>query len=212
MSGWDCGVRWHLETVGSPDWDTDPLALSFVRDLHLRCANGTAEDAYITSLIRTSLMAAERTTWRTLLPKTLVLAMDRFPFAEILLPSPPGVSVTSIEYTDENGDPQTLSGSPAEYRFIAPSGPKAGKARILPLTGETWPQTDGSIGSVRVTFVAGYPVSGSPAVADVPEDITHGRLLMIGELYKQRSESVHSMNQNPAIIRAVDIWKEYRAW
>jgi hypothetical protein len=87
---------------------------------------------------------------------------------------------------------------------LAPSGPKAAKGSIAPLYDEVWPTTRAVPDAVRVEFVCGYTT--------VPEDIDHGRLVMMGEMYKQRSLSVHAMNQNPALIHARDIWLNYRAY
>jgi hypothetical protein len=91
-----------------------------------------------------------------------------------------------------------------EFTVLAPSGPKAAKGSITPLYDEVWPTTRAVPDAVRVEFVCGYTT--------VPEDIDHGRLVMMGEMYKQRSLSVHAMNQNPALIQARDIWLNYRAY
>lgn len=213
MNAWDFGVCWRLDIETAPDPTDDPLTLAYVRDSHLRTANGEGvEDDYIARMMTSSLRMAERGTWRSLLPTGWVQVMDRFPCWEIVLSRPPLISVERIVYVDTDGVEQTLTGSPAQFEIEAPRGPRAPKGRIWPLYGETWPSTRCQPNAVRVHFTAGYPLIGSPAVADVPEDITHGRLLVIGELYKQRSESVHAFNQNPALIRAKDLWEGYRAY
>lgn len=209
---WDHGVLWHLELVTGPDLDTDDtLSLAVVRDDHLRGANGTAEDDYITRLLKVSYRAAERVTRRAHLPQTWDLVLDRFPVCQIEFPLPPLQSVTSITYVDEDGAEQTLLGSPEEFQVVTPSGPKAKKGYIVPLYDELWPETRSMPEAVRVRFVCGYPMVGSPEVVDVPIDIDQGRLLLIGEMYKQRSDSMPSA-MSPALIRATDIWKEYRAY
>lgn len=215
MISWDESVRWHLEQVTAPDVaGSDTLALAFVRDDHLRAANGTLEDDYITRLLKTSYRHAERVTRRAHLLQTWALVLDRFPCGDIVLPKPPLQSVTSITYIDEDGAEIELLGSPVgqEFQVSTPSGPKAARGRIRPVYDETWPSTRRVLDAVRIEFVCGYPLVGSPGVADVPEDIDHGRLLVIGEMYKQRSESVHAFNQNPAVIRARDLWLDYRAY
>jgi uncharacterized phiE125 gp8 family phage protein len=213
VTAWDLGVCWRLDLETAPDPDDDPLTLAAVRDDHLHAAAGDGvEDTYIASLMTTSLRMAERGTWRSLLPMGWVLVMDRFPCWEIVLPRPPLVSVSQVVYVDTNGVEQTLTGSPAQFEIEAPRGPTAPKGRIWPLYGQRWPATRCQPNAVRVHFTAGYPLVGSPAVADVPDDITQGRLLVIGELYKQRSESVHAFNQNPAVIRAQGIWDGYKAY
>lgn len=212
MIAWDDGVRWHLEQLEAVDFELDPLTLAFVRDSHLRVTSGTVENDYITSLMKTSFRRAERVTQRSLIPQQKALVLDRFPCWAIELPQPPCVSVESITYLDEDGAEQTLSGSPAEYDVSLPSGPTAGRARITPLYGMSWPAARCQPDAVTVTFTAGYPLAGSREVADIPEDITHGRLLMIAELYRQRSESVREPNQTPAMIRARELWLAYKAY
>jgi hypothetical protein len=51
---------------------------------------------------------------------------------------------------------------------------------------------------------------GSPSSADVPIELDQARLLLIGELYKSRSESV--VGASPAIRNAERIWLEYRVY
>lgn len=213
--GWDAGLTWHLELIEPPDLSLDPLTLAFVRDHHLRVTNGTAEDDYIERLIRTSYRMAERVTRRALLPQTWLQVVSGFPAAgEIVLQKGPVIEVEAISYVDEDGATQPIPGSPADYDVTIPSGPDAGKATVRPLYGESWPTVRSTREAVMVQFQAGYPLleGESPAVADIPEDITHGRLLAIAEMYKQRSESVHAFNQNPALIRARDLWIGYRLY
>jgi len=202
----------YVSVVTGPSADDDPLTLAFVRDHHLRCANGTAEDDYVESLMAASRQAFEDFTGRALLPQTLTLSLERFPrgACAIVLPRPPLIEVTSITYVDDDGVTQTLDTS--SYIVSRPTGPRARYGWITPAYNETWPSTRVQPGAVTVTYRAGYPSTGSPATVDVPEPITHGRLLVIGELYKQRSESVHAYNQNPALIRARSLWQPYRVF
>jgi uncharacterized phiE125 gp8 family phage protein len=189
----------------------DELDLEFVRDQHLRGVNGSAEDPYIERLMRTSNQMAHRVTRRSLQTQTWTLTLERFPDGDIVLPRPPLQSVTSIAYIDTSGVTQTLDGgSPELFQVLAPQGALAARGRVRPVMGESWPETHATaLGAVVVTFVAGYPT-----VDDIPEDITHGRLLVIGELFKQRSDSVHGpgLVQSPAIIGARSLWLGYRVY
>lgn len=194
----------HLELITPPA--SEPLEVEFVRDWHLRVASGSAEDDYLLQLIKAARRAGERITRRSFHPQTWALVLDAFPTWEIVVPRPPLRSVTSITYLDEDGVEQTLQGSPLGYTVSTPSGPYAKYGRIRPAYGETWPATRAQQGAVTVTFEAGYDVDG------VPEDILQGMLLTVGEFYKQRSESVHAFNQNPALIRARDLFMGYRAY
>lgn len=198
----------HLELVTAAEDQT--LELAFVRDQHLRSPNGTAEDAYIKTLIATSQSLAERITRRALLTQTWRLVLDGFPetaTGAITIPKPPLQSVTSITYVDEDGVTQTWGGSPLPYEVSAPSGPTAGYARIRLAYDQSWPTTRTQADAVIVTFVAGWE-----DVEQVPADIIHAQLLIIGELYKQRSDSVHAFNQNPALIRSRDLLLNYRVF
>lgn len=210
---WDLGLRWHLEQTSdqAPDLATyDPLQLSFVREQHLRSPNGSAEDEFIRHCMRVSYREAERVTWRSLIPQGRTMVMDRFPCGSIELPYPNLLSVDSIDYIDTDGVDGQLSGSPAMFLTSAPSGEKAAAGYVTPLYGETWPSTRFQANAVRVNFQSGYPIVNG--VAQIPEDITHGRLLVIGELYKQRSLSVHAFNQNTALIQARSYWLPFRAY
>jgi uncharacterized phiE125 gp8 family phage protein len=195
--------------TGTIDWSADPLSVPFVRDQHLRAPDGDAETAYLDHLIRVSLFEAERITWRTLLPTSgCTFRIDGgFPWTSVIvIPRPPLISVESIDYVDPAGVTQTLTGSPAAFTVSTPQGPTAKKGRITPLYGEVWPTTRAQLDAVTVHLTAGY------AVGSLPDDLTHGRLLLIGELYKQRSESVVGLTPTPAVVRALDLFKRYRAY
>jgi uncharacterized phiE125 gp8 family phage protein len=210
---WDEGLAWHTNQITPPL--EQPLTVAVVRDTHLRVTNGTIEDDYITRLIRTTTQVAERVTRRALMPQTRELVLSRFPVGagRIEVPWPPLIEVVSIDYVDPDGTPQTLTVSPPQYQVSAPFGPTCGKGVLVPARGETWPSTDVETpDAVTVTFRCGYIDGGSPEQAAPPEDIVHAQLLMIGEMYKQRSESVigFGISVNPAVIRARDLWREYR--
>lgn len=209
---WDDGMRWHLERLEAPDMGYDALVLAEIRDQHIKAGDGQDDWLYKAWLV--TYRRAEMVMRRPLIPQTWALVMDRFPrCGPIVVPKSPLLGVTAIEYVDADGAVQTLTGSPADFTVIAPNGPNPKRGEIHPLYDETWPSTRAVPDAVTVTFTCGYPLTlTSPQVADVPEDITHARLLLLGELYKQRSLSVHAFNQNPSIVQADTIWKEYRVW
>lgn len=213
ITPWDDGLRWFLEDAEAPDWDLDPLTVEFVRDQHLRSPNGSAEDDYITHLIRTSYWQAERRTERTLIPRDRVLVADGFPSSgTFLLPGPPLISVTSIDYLDGDGVSQPLTGSPDEFYWETSSGPLARRGRVTPLYSASWPSTRLEMGAVRITFRAGYEPLTVGGLANIPDEINAARLLIIGELYKQRSESVIGASPAPALVRARDMFFGYRVF
>lgn len=202
-------VRWYTKLVEGPS--DEPLDVADVRDNHLRSPNGSAEDAYIATLIASARRMAERITRRALISQRWQLIGSGFPVWYpgltncISVPNPPLVAVTSLTYIDSDGNQQALAEG-TDYLVSAPSGPTAGRAEITPAFGKTWPVARCQSDAVMVSFTAGYPED------QIPEDILHGMKLVIGEFYKQRSESVHAPNQNPALIRARDLWLPYRVY
>lgn len=207
---WDEGIRWHLEQDASegPAFSADPLELDFVRDQHLRSPNGNLEDEYIEWLIRASYRQAEKWTNRALIPQTFRLVSSGFPWGDFYLPKGPLLSVDSIEYFDSAASAASLAGSPAEFAYTTPSENKRARLRALP--GASWPSAYSQEDAVTVTFQAGYPLVDG--VASIPEDITDGRLIWIGERYKQRSLTDHAFNQNKAAIQARSLWMQHRIY
>lgn len=196
------------------DLATDPLTVDYVRDQHLRVTNGTLEDDFIRRALRSSLDRAQAVTKRRLLPETWQLIVSRFPCGTdpLILDKGPVRSVPSITYVDEDGVTQTM-GSPSIWALDNPSIDTNKKASIILEPDEEWPTTRAQWNAVILTLELGYPdTDTTPAVADIPEDITLGRLVMIGELYKQRSESVHAINHTPAMIRARDLWMQHKLY
>lgn len=211
ISPWDYGVRWHIVDVEPPSEQT--LEVAFVRDKHLKLQNGSVEDVYIERLIRTSNRMAENTTDRAHMPQTKAWIADRFPTLELVLDRPPLLEVLSVEYLDGDGVQQTLD--PSAYQVSAPRDPKAKRGRVAPAPGSSWPSIgSGYMEAVTVTFRCGYEDTSSPPVANVPEDIVHGQLLVVGEMYKQRSESIIGFGAtvNPALVRARELWMRYKIY
>lgn len=146
-------------------------------ELKHQCAiHGGEHDTYLMRLMQAATAAAERHTGRAFLTQTWRLTLDRFPLHEIRLPRPPLSSVTSIVYTDEDGDEQTLTSS--LYVVAADSHP----GRITPVQNEVWPSTYLEPESVRVTYVAGY--GDDPE--DVPEEARQAVAMMAADWFRNR--------------------------
>lgn len=209
MNDW-ADMRWRIDVLEGPA--TTGLTLASVRDEHLRVATGSVENAYIQQLMLVAYAEAERVTRRSLATQTLALVMDRFPSWEFEIPRPPLQSVESITYIDTDGNPQVLTGSPAQFLVSAPTGPRAVRGRVSPLYGTVWPTTRMQLDAVTVTYTAGYPDVGSPPLPDIPAEIQQGMLLVIGELYKQRSESVEAHFTTRAILSAEALFGGYRVY
>lgn len=80
---------------------------------------------------------------RAIMPQTWEVALDAFPAAGWRMPLGPVVSVAAIEYDDVAGDVQTV---PAENYLVSGD-------RLAPV--DPWPVTSGTLGCVRVRWVAG---------------------------------------------------------
>lgn len=198
-----------------PDLSTDPLTVEFVRDHHLHVTNGTAEDTYIEKLIRASWRAAERGTGRVLLESDWLRIAAAPPSDSCLeLEKSTVQDIVWIKYADADGTFQTFGGSsPQPYTLLNPTLTSNERAYVELAYGESWPSPRSQPDAFQMRVTLGFPLSSdSPAYAAIPEDITHGRLLVIGELYKQRSESVHSVFNTPAVIRARDLWQHWKVY
>lgn len=149
---------------------------------HLRIDDDQiADDALVIGLIAAATDYAETFTRRALISQTWDGVMDDFPNGDAFrLAFPPLQSVTSITYTDANGDSQTFSS--AKYIVDIVSKP----ARIALAYQQEWPVTREIANAVTVRFVAGYGDDPS----DVPEGIRLAMLLMIGHWYENREAIV----------------------
>lgn len=134
--------------------------------LHLRITDDS-QDSLLSGYVSAARQAAEMKTRNQLLHARWLLVLDQFPrggygtplpFLEsvnipayaILLPHCPVVAVESITYLDTSGVQQTVD--PAIYtvnNVITPG-------LITPRFGQIWPIPLPEIGSVRVTYTAGY--------------------------------------------------------
>ncbi len=122
------------------------------------------------------------TAYRLTLP---AFPLNKFPTGgDIILPMGPvvelddnGDPLTSIAYTDTNGDDQTLTLG-TDYAVSAGRFP----ARLSLLGTTLWPLTVVSPNAVRVDFTAGRGESAS----DVPAPLRQGILMLIGHWYERR--------------------------
>lgn len=190
-----------LELVTAPA--VEPISLQEAKD-HLK-VDSTDEDALIEALIQGARQHVDgRDGWlgRQLITATWDLTLQTFPATDfILLPLPPIQSVTSITYTDTDGDSQTFASSKWSL-----SNDLNWRPRVDLAYGETWPSTRTEADTVVVRFVSGYGVQ-----ADVPAPIRAGMLLLIAHWYEHRSagESVNITE----VPRTVDALLEpYRIW
>lgn len=112
--------------------------------------SGADIDELIGEKIRAATEYLEEITWRTFLETTYTLSIDySFP-AVIFLPRPPYVSLTSITYTDENGDSTVLASSKYEIKYLDEI------AIVQPVYNTSWPATRFERDAISIIYKAGY--------------------------------------------------------
>ncbi len=163
-----------LDIVTQPT--VEPLTTAEAKS-HLRIDSST-EDTLIAAYVTAARAYYEEATWRALVTQTWALRLEQWPDGEcLLLPRPPLQSVTSIAYTDSDGQAQTMSSS--DYVVYAQD-----PGRIWLGYNKTWPTATLRPGpSITITFVAGYGLA-----AAVPEIDKQAIRLIIGHFYENREE------------------------
>jgi uncharacterized phiE125 gp8 family phage protein len=155
-------------------------------------STNTTEDPLLVAQLTAAREHVENLTGRALITQTLRCYLDRFPgCTAIKLPRPNLLTVTSVQYVDENGDTQTLSAS--DYTVDTAHLP----GRILLNWDATWPSTLDQPNSVIVNYTAGY----GPARSDVPGALRVAMKLLIGDMYQNREASIIGTIQtdNPTV-------------
>lgn len=141
--------------------------------LHSRI-DGSAEDDLLDSLIVAARQLTERVADVALITQTLTWTMTAWPHAyEIHLPRSPIQSITSIAYTDPNGDAQTVDTE--DYTL------QVARSRISLVESATWPDIEPRT-LIVVTYVAGYGAAGT----DVPDRYLHALRILCAHWYEHR--------------------------
>ncbi len=166
--------------------------------------DGTDDDTWIDDAIAAGTRYVEEYTRRQLITATWEQYLDEFPSgtgddARILIARPPLQSISSIEYTDTDGNSQTVSSS--DYRVDAISQP----GRVEPAYGKTWPTARDVSNAVKITFIAGYG-----AASAVPEPIKHAILMLIGHWYENRETVVVGTISKPIELAFQSLLSPYR--
>lgn len=152
----------------------EPITLAEAR---AQCRiDDSTEDALLAIYIQAARQHAEGLLFSALITQTWEQTLDAFPADEIKLIKPPVLGITSVAYTDANGDPATMA--EGSYVLDAATGP----GWLFPASGTSWPSTAPVINAVRIRFTAGF----GPAAADVPAPIRQWLLLTIAYLHAQR--------------------------
>lgn len=169
----------------------EPITLAEAK-LHLR-VDQNAEDALISTLIVAARETAEKRLNRTLIDSTWALTLNGFSGA-FELPFGPVQDVTGISYKDTAGATQSLSLSSFEVdRTSEPTW-------LVKAAGVTLPETYDGLGTVTVTYTAGY----GAAATDVPAAIRQWLLVAVAELYQQ-GRTLSTMSTAAAAKYAVPV-------
>ncbi len=159
------------------------LSLDDVK-LHVGADGYDDYDSLLATLRDRATEAVGKRCKREIQAATWTLTLDSFP-AEILIDKVPVASITSVAYSDVDGNPQTLvSGTDYQTDLNSNDGP----ASIKPAYGTTWPTIrSDTYAAVTVTFVAGYATA-----AAVPQTIKHEIAMLTAEWFNNREGSTSS--------------------
>ena len=148
---------------------------------HLR-VDGNDDDLAIGTLIDAATGRLEEETYRQLVSATWRMRLDEWPCDPddgILLPRAPLQSVTSISYVDLNGVTQTV---PTSVYVVAPDR-EPGEIRLK--YGQVWPFARNEPNAITIDFIAGYG-----AASAVPGLLKSAILLMVGDWFENREDSI----------------------
>ena len=203
------GVTWSIEEAARADYTSIAVLEDFERYLRITPIPHPEGDDLEGRVLPAAIAAAERRTGRSLVTHAWTLLLDRWPCGPVVFPKPPLQAVDEISYRSADGTLVTLDAAQvlAGYQVSAPTGDRATYGRLSPQPPAAWPTVGaGYLDPIRIAFTAG-PADSPVSLA--PEILT-GVYLMAGELFKQRTLSVHHVHNTPAVIRARDLWDGYR--
>lgn len=166
-----------LQVTGAPA--EEPVTTAEAK-AHLRI-DIDDEDALLDGYLLVAREQCELMARRALVTQTLQLSLACWPYGDcIQLPRPPLQSVTSVAYTDSDGNAGTMPSG--DYIVDAASEP----GRLILGYGKSWPSATLQPGpSIVITYVAGYGDA-----ADVPQRYKQAIELMAGHFFENREEVV----------------------
>lgn len=161
----------------------EPLTLEQVK-LHLKVEED-ADDTLIENLIVAVREKTENYLNRKLVSQTIHQYFDSFD-SFLKLSVAPVIEVLNIEYATETEDNKVLTADQFQLDDILEP------CKIYPSAGGSFPEIKaGVINPIRVAYNAGY---GTTADA-IPKSIQLGMLLMCGDFYENRNDSVRTLPQ-----------------
>lgn len=165
----------------------EPISLEQARDwCRVDEDNFTsAEQAFMTSLIKAMRSYAENLTGRAFVQRTLELTLPAFPEGGVIeLPYPPLISVTHVKYIAYDGTLTTVDEADYEVDTYREPG------RVQPAYLENWEGTRNVFNAVQVRYEAGYAPTSSPTdyrenVPDLVKTWMHARIATLWENREQ---------------------------
>lgn len=141
--------------------------------------DGDENNDYLTSLLAAATRWFESAIDTRLVTQTVQITADCFPLDKWwTLPVWPVQSITSIEYTDINGDVQAI---PAETIALRKS--ESARARFAQKNWQPWPAIADTPDAVKVTCVVGFGTR-----SDIPPMFTRPVLLLLAHFYHHRGD------------------------
>ena len=177
---------------------SEPLTLANVKEF-LRVDHND-DDITLAIFITAARELCESFTRLALMPTTFEEYFDEFPTYsgdykdEIRLSRSPVTAVTYVKYID--GNETTITANANDYKVDLISKP----ARISPDAG--WFGTYETINAVFIRYVAGYANAAS-----VPAALKQGMLLVIADMYENRTDSVKRLPTASEYL-----WNPYRVF
>lgn len=156
------------------------------------------DTALLTRLIEAATAAVEDYLCRKLITQTWKMFLDRWPQDGIIKVFFGDLqSVTHVKYTDVDESTETFS---TDYYLVdANSVP----GRILLGYGDSWPSdTLSARYPIEIQFVTGY----GAATTNVPQDIRHAIMLMVGEMYDNRTPEAKISTAVESLLYKHRIW------
>jgi uncharacterized phiE125 gp8 family phage protein len=168
-------VRYAFTLVTGPT--LEPVKLAEAVE-HLRLGDDASQNAKVDRSIRSARLQAEEYLRRGLVTQTWRYQQSRFSDVMSLPMAGPLAEITSIQYYDLEGDLQTLS----EDIYLADTVTEPGRVVLAP--DQVWPATQERDDAVQITYVVGT------SAANVRADIIDAILLLVGDRYEHREQTV----------------------
>lgn len=178
---------------------TEPISTARATT-HLRLTSDDPSYADLAANIEAARKWVENYCGISIVNQTRTLTLDAFPAGgDIYLPNGPVISVTTIAYTDDDGNPATVSAhNLTSYEL---------EDILTPDYDEVWPSSRTERGAVTITYEAGM-MAGSPLTLD-NEDLTSGILLVLGDLWENREGKVVGTIQsvNATVFNLIQLYR-----